>query len=136
MARIATVSFSKFRSKEEEFFNLLSRNLPQFVPALSGYRVGRVTYEGKTFHMGAVKYTPDFNLVLWNTDMELDDTKLVNVEVKGSKKQRGYDQTRAKLKIAAGMYPEYTWIEVVVDAREKVFDSFEIIAVGSIDTGS
>lgn len=130
---MAQVGIDPYRSREEAFFARLARNLPQLVPEFEGYAVERVLYEAKTFHIGNVKYTPDFNVVLVSPEHGVSKL-LVNVEVKGSKRQRGYETTRAKLKIAAAMFPEYKWVEVLVDARAKVFISFEMIVSRVIST--
>jgi len=120
-----------FKSNEERFFYRMSQSFPQLVEPFRGFQVESVMYEGKRFAIGETTYTPDFNLVLSRYvvvgDSTLKVSVLVNVEVKGSKKQRGYELTRAKLSIAASSFPEYVWVEVMVDGRGFVFESFEII---------
>lgn len=59
-----------------------------------------------TFALPGVKYTPDFNYVL-------DDGTRVNVEVKGSWFQRNYRDTTARQKMAATLFYDQSFIEVM-----------------------
>ena len=69
----------------------------------------RVVWEGyETVRLslpGGV-YTPDFHYIL-------DNGQTVFVEIKGSKKQKGYRDARSKLRAAAAVYPFWTFCEAV-----------------------
>ena len=58
-------------------------------------------------------YKPDWLCVL-------SDCRVVYVEVKGSKNQRGYRDARAKLRAAKSVYPWWVWCEVVESEGWKV----------------
>jgi len=76
-----------------------------------GLAVERLDYEPVTWNLPGNRYTPDFVAIL-------EDGRIVHVEVKGSRKQRGYRDARSKLREAAAMYPEYTWVEAIVTLRQ------------------
>ena len=61
-------------------------------------------YEPVTFNLPGNRYTPDFQHLL-------EDGRIVYVEIKGSKHQKGYRDARSKLRAAAELHPWFTWIE-------------------------
>jgi len=63
-------------------------------------------YEPVTFNIPGGRYKPDFMHVL-------ADGRIAWVEVKGSKKQRGYRESRSKLRAAASIHPWFIWIEAI-----------------------
>lgn len=85
-----------------------------------GYTVMR---EGWTFHLpGGVDYTPDF--VAWmsesigyHTGLRLiGNRKIFVYEVKGNLKQKNARDSRTRFKIAAGLYPCFTFVWVTRNA--------------------
>jgi len=111
-----------FKSNEERFFWSMVQTLPQIVPALDGYSLISSCYEPFSLNLGSGVYTPDFLLYLSTGVGNL----VVLFEVKGSKKQRGYRETRAKLKEATALYPMFIFYEVMV--VKNSFSSFELIS--------
>ena len=79
---------------------------PTLLGAHFGRRVVRMDYESCSRKVPGGRYTPDFEA--W-----LEDGTTVYVEVKGSKRQKGYRDSRSKLRAAAEVYPMFTWIQVV-----------------------
>ena len=71
-----------------------------------GARVLRMDYEPETFNLPGEKYTPDFRCIL-------ETGRVIFVEIKGSKKQKGYRDARSKLRAAAELNPMYTFVEAV-----------------------
>lgn len=88
-------------------------------------KVSHAGYESITFHFGSVKYTPDFVVVLWDPDRESHLSAVF--EIKGSKKQKGYNETRQRLNACAGIFTEHVFIECMVDQLAGLPASFEII---------
>ncbi len=85
-----------------------------------GYTVMRA---GWTFHLpGGVDYTPDF--VAWmspsvgyQTGLRLiGNCKIAVYEVKGNLKQKNARDSRTRFKIAAGLYPCFTFVWVTRNA--------------------
>ena len=70
----------------------------------AGSPVALTQYHALTLHLPGGSYTPDFLHIL-------ADGRLVVVEVKGSQKQRGYRDARAKLRAAADLYRWATFYE-------------------------
>ncbi len=70
--------------------------------------VALTQYHAITVHLPGGSYTPDFLHIL-------ADGRLILVEIKGSKQQRGYRDARAKLRAAADLYRWATWYECRVD---------------------
>lgn len=68
--------------------------------------VAVMTYEPETFNVPGGRYTPDFRCIL-------ADGRIIFVEIKGSKLEKGYRDARAKLRAAAALNPWYTWYEVI-----------------------
>ena len=66
----------------------------------------RFDYEPLRFKVPGGFYTTDWLALL-------ADGRVVFVEVKGSKKQKGYRDARSKLRAAAEIYCWWTWVEVV-----------------------
>ena len=65
-----------------------------------------MVYEPITFNLAGNKYTPDF--------MHLTDRgEVVFVEIKGSKRQRGYRDARSKLRLAKATHPWFTFVECI-----------------------
>jgi len=71
-----------------------------------GSSVVWVGYEWITFRVPAGKYTPDFMYIFENGEIAF-------VEVKGTKKQRGYVSTRQKLRAVATLNPWFRFFEAV-----------------------
>lgn len=59
-------------------------------------------YEPVTFNLPGNKYTPDF----WYL---MNDGTLVFVEVKGSRRQKNYRDSRSKLRMASKIHPYFMW---------------------------
>ncbi|HMM98525.1 MAG TPA: hypothetical protein PKC99_05925 [Anaerolineales bacterium] len=113
-----------FRSKEERFFFSMSSAIPSLIPELEGMEVVTVAYEPFVLRLAGVTYTPDF--LIW-----MDGPKgylSVLFEVKGSKKQKGYRETRIRLSESTSLYPMFVFIEAIVDAKSQGFASFEILS--------
>ncbi len=109
------LSLDPFRSKAERFFWSMCPIFPQIVPELKGFDVVKFQYEAITFHLpGNVKYCPDFYLRLEKENYFL----ICIVEVKGTKKAKGYATTRTKLSQCAGIYPEYVFFEVLATSNQ------------------
>lgn len=109
---MATLS-DPFKSKEERIFWGLCSVFPQMVEGLEDYQVIGQSYEAIRLQVAGGAYTPDFYLKL----KKVDHLLLVLIEVKGSKKQKGYTNTRIKLNSAAALFPEFAFFEVMVDSR-------------------
>lgn len=109
----------QFKSEHERSFAQVAHAL---LANEFGAAVERLDYEPVTWNLPGNKYTPDFVAIL-------EDGRIVQVEVKGSRKQRGYRDARSKLREAAAMHPEYAWVEAVVTlkGRSVVGISLEII---------
>ena len=71
-----------------------------------GARVLRMDYEPETFNLPGGSYTPDFRCIL-------ETGQVIFVEIKGSKKQKGYRDARSKLRAAAELNPMYTFVVAV-----------------------
>lgn len=89
-----------------EFRSRLEADRARYLNGLK--RIGRIdswSYEPLTFHLpGGVRYTPDFML------RTLYPVKTVILEeVKGSWKSKNARDSRTRLKITAGMYPEFAF---------------------------
>lgn len=79
------------------------------IPALEktmGSKVAWCGHEIFKFKLGKPIYTPDFIHIM-------EDGRVVVVEVKASRKQRGYRTSRDKLRTAAGLYPFFVWLLAV-----------------------
>lgn len=63
-------------------------------------------YEWVTFRVPGGMYTPDFIYIFENNEIAF-------VEIKGSKKQRGYVSTRQKLRATASLNPWFYFFEAV-----------------------
>ena len=63
-------------------------------------------YEPQRFKIPGGHYTPDWLALM-------SDGRVVYVEVKGSKRQKGYRAARSKVRAAQEIYPMFTWVEVV-----------------------
>lgn len=114
-----------FKSKEEEIFWGLVSSLPDLVPEFDGMQMSHAGYEPITFHFGSVSYKPDFVVVLH--DPERDCCLSVVFEIKGSKLQKGYRETRKSLNTVAGMFTEHVFVECIVDRKTCLPASFEFI---------
>ena len=60
-------------------------------------------YEPLTFHILGGRYKPDFMHIL-------DAGEVIFVEVKGSKRQKNYRDSRSKWRAAAALHPWFTWV--------------------------
>lgn len=76
-------------------------------------------YEPVKFVLGKPIYTPDFIHVMRNG-------QLVIMEIKASRKQRGYRSSRTKLRTAAGIYPFFIWGLGVGHKENKKISNWEI----------
>lgn len=79
---------------------------PLWMSAELKRRIVVTYYHPLTFHLGGQNYTPDFLHIA-------DDGRMVFVECKGSRKQKGYRDARAKLRVAAAQYPCFTFYEAL-----------------------
>jgi len=61
-------------------------------------------YEPVRFRIPGGHYTPDFMHIL-------ADRTIAFVEIKASRKQKGYRDARSKLRAAAELYPWFHWFE-------------------------
>ncbi len=68
------------------------------------------SYEAVKLAIGNSWYMPDF--IYW-----LDDGRIIIVEVKGSKKQRGYRDSRTRQSVASGLYPCFVFVEALATGR-------------------
>lgn len=95
----------------------------QYGPLLLGDELGAAVvltqYHPLTVHLPGGSYTYDFQHILTNGTY-------VNVEVKGSKAQKGYRDPRAKLRAAAALRPFEMWYEVRCDGK----GAFELERIG------
>ena len=69
-----------------------------------GQHTAVMLYEPMSFRLPGGSYLPDFMHLL-------EDGRIVYVEIKGSKHQKGYRDARSKLRAAAELHPWFTWIE-------------------------
>ena len=67
-----------------------------------GEAVVLTMYEPMAFYLPGGRYKPDFMHIL-------ESGSILFVEVKGSTKQRGYRDSRAKLRAAAEVFPFFYW---------------------------
>jgi hypothetical protein len=96
----------KYRSKIEEEYATLGEIL---VHEWLGVRVLLTHYEPLIFQLpGAFSYKGDFMHVL-------EDRRILFVEVKNSKKQKGYRITHNKILTAAAIHPYFMWAECIKD---------------------
>lgn len=78
------------------------------IPAKKAKIIKSWKYEPRKFILAKkTTYTPDFEYVKPNGDK-------VYVEIKGSWMAKGAQVTRVKIKVAAALNPEYTFIGVVI----------------------
>lgn len=75
-----------------------------------GQPVELTQYHPVTFRLPGETYTPDFLHIMADGGMAF-------IEVKGSTKQRGYRDARAKLRAAAEMYAWATFYEAIVNGK-------------------
>ena len=93
----------QYKSGSEAQFALLGRAI---LREHFDVAVGAMFYEPCRWKIPGGHYTPDFMAIL-------EDGRVVFVEVKGSRKQKGYRDARSKLRAAAEIYKMFTWIECV-----------------------
>lgn len=105
-----------FKSDEERYFWQVGQAVLEGLAEFQGAEVTEMTYEALTFDIAGTNYTEDFYV-----KMRLKDGPwfLVCVEVKGSKKQRGYRETKAKLTSASSLYPEFIFVEVFINVNRR-----------------
>ncbi len=95
-----------FRSKIEEEYSALCDIL---IHEWLNVKVLLTQYEPIIFNLpGGLKYTPDFLHIL-------EDQRILLVEVKNSKKQKGYRVTRNKIITAAALFPYFLWAETFAE---------------------
>lgn len=75
-------------------------------------------YEWITFRVPGGTYTPDFMYIFENG-------RIAFVEIKGSKKQRGYTNTRQKLRATATLNPWFYFFEAVGEGLSWEIESIE-----------
>ena len=112
----ANIGGDAYKSAEERAFAQYIRAL---LPDKFGSEVFGWGYETWTVNMPGNRYTPDFCAIL-------SDGRVIFVEVKGSKSQRGYRDARSKLRAAAALHPEYVWAECIVVLKRGEVASMEI----------
>ena len=78
-----------------------------------GIEVVEMRYEPCRWAIPGGHYMPDFLCVM-------SQGQIIFVEVKGSKKQKGYRDARSKLRAAAEIYPFFSWVEVVEEDNWRV----------------
>jgi len=93
----------RYKSGSEQQFSLLGAAI---LREAFDAAVVAMFYEPVRWKIPGGQYTPDW-LCLMETGM------VVFVEVKGSKKQKGYRDARSKLRAVQAMYPFFTFVEVV-----------------------
>jgi len=93
----------KYKSGSEEKFALTGRAI---LGDAFGVPVLAMWYEPCKWKIPGGHYTPDWMAVL-------DTGQVLFVEIKGSRKQKGYRDARSKLRAASEIYSIYTWCEVV-----------------------
>lgn len=69
-------------------------------------RVLLTLYEPLTLNLPGGRYTPDYLHILSSGEQ-------IFVEIKGSKKQKGYRDARSKLRAAAEVFPFWTFVEAM-----------------------
>lgn len=107
-----------FASGEEAAFFANAKQIIEAVPCLRGYMMESVIYEGLAFNLpGGVRYTPDFIIRMSNDHSIIQ----VVVEIKGSKRQRHYRETHARVRNVSALYPQFAFLEVFM-SRGKVKD--------------
>jgi hypothetical protein len=102
----AIIKDAEFDSAEEKLWSTICEAILWDY----GMVVVRTVYHPFTLHLDGGKYTPDFLHIL-------DDATQLVVEVKGSRKQRGYRDARTKLRAAAARFDYWRFAEVLVNAR-------------------
>ena len=76
-------------------------------------------YEPVKFVLGKPIYTPDFMHLL-------EDGRIVIMEIKGSRHQRGYRSSRTKLRTAAGIYPFFIWTLAIGNKQKGEINEWEV----------
>jgi len=103
-------AFPKYRSDKEEEYAILCEML---IDDWLQVRTLNTQYEPAIWLLpGGLKYKPDFMHIL-------EDRRILFVEVKNSKKQKGYRVTRNKLVTATALYPYFMWAECIADRAWK-----------------
>lgn len=102
-----TTLVPRYKSDDEKDFANLGPTILQnhFHAAVLEMR-----YEPVRFKVPGGSYRPDF-LVLLAADV-VEHARIVFVEVKGAKQQRGYRDSISKLRAVAELYPWWTWVLV------------------------
>ena len=100
----------RYKSGAEQVFALQGR---LWLQSRFATPVAVLLYEACKWKLPGGWYTPDFMAVL-------DDGRVVFVEVKGSRKQRGYRDARSKLRAAAELYPMFVWCETIQQEGAQV----------------
>jgi len=113
-----------FKSNEERLFWGMVNAVPQMLPDIQDGVLLSASYEAITLRLGGHSYTPDFLLHVKSFYGSLP----ILFEIKGSKKQKGYRETRVKLNEAATIYQMFMFYEVLIDYRSRSFTSFELIS--------
>lgn len=93
----------QYKSGSERQFALLGRAI---LREHFDVAVAAMFYEPCRWKIPGGNYTSDFMAVM-------EDGRIVLVEVKGSRKQKGYRDARSKLRAVAEIYQFFTWIECV-----------------------
>ena len=98
-----TALIPEYKSKTEEQWAQLGDAI---LADELGVPVAVQYYEPVAFYIPSGRYKPDFAHFL-------EDGRIVFVEVKASKKQKGYRSSRQKLRETANVYPMFTWVMAV-----------------------
>jgi len=106
----------QYKSKTEKYWGDVVGSA--IVADALGATVMLQLYEPIALRYAGNYYTPDFFYIL-------DDGRGVFVEIKGSKKARGYRETRSKLRACAKTYGWWTFCEAVGGERNGY--EFEVI---------
>ncbi|MBN1348395.1 hypothetical protein JXJ21_03235 [candidate division KSB1 bacterium] len=100
---MSNIRFSPYRSNTEQAWAMVGQFL---IADKFNATVKWWSYEAIRLALGNAWYTPDF--IYW-----LSDGRVVLVEVKGSKKQKGYRDSRTRQRVATGLFPLFVFVEAL-----------------------
>lgn len=108
---INQIQLDPFKSNEERVFWQMGASVLEALDELSGFKVAELTYEAIRLQTPGGFYTLDFYVrMVGPNGVGLN----ILLEIKGSKLQRGYRETRQKLRDVASLYPGFTFAEVII----------------------
>lgn len=106
---------SRFKSGEEVYFNDHVEQILKTIPDLAMCHVIQATYEGISFQIPGGSYTPDFYVVMENGVFHFQ----LCVEVKGSRHQAGYRESKQRLNAVAALYPDFWYAQSFITLRVR-----------------